>query len=161
MISFLWAMDENGVIGKNNDLPWHLPEDLNYFKRTTDGHPIVMGRKTFDSIGRPLPRRENVILTRNVDFEQEGCIILNTLDEVLQFAQERDTETFIIGGKEIFNQLLPYADKLYVTLIYDEFEGDTSMPSIPWDNFQCISSEKGKKDQKNPYDYEFKVFKRK
>ena len=161
MISFIWAMDENGLIGKNNDLPWRLPEDLKYFKRITDGHPIVMGRKTFESIGKPLPNRENVILTRNTDFSQEGCIVFHRVEDVLQFAEEKESETFIMGGKEVYKQFIPYVDKLYVTVIHNEFKGDTHMPSIPWGNFNCISSEKGINNENNPYDYEFKVFVRK
>ncbi|WP_064091373.1 dihydrofolate reductase [Rossellomorea aquimaris] len=161
MISFIWAMDENGLIGKNNDLPWRLPEDLKYFKKITDGHPIVMGRKTFDSIGKPLPNRENVILTRNTDFSQRGCIVLHRVEDVLQLAEANERETFIMGGKEVYRQFIPYVDKLYVTVIHNEFEGDTYMPSIPWGNFTCISSDKGKRNEKNPYDYEFKVFVRK
>ncbi|MBN8190659.1 dihydrofolate reductase [Bacillus sp. NTK074B] len=161
MISFIWAMDQNQLIGKDNGLPWRLPEDLKFFKRTTNGHGIVMGRKTFDSIGKPLPHRDNVILTRNTSFQREGCMVLHSVEEVVKWSEERDDEIFIVGGREIYKQFIPLVEKLYVTEIHHEFEGDTTMPSIPWEEFICLSSEKGIKDEKNPYDYEFKVYKRK
>ncbi|TMU86840.1 dihydrofolate reductase [Bacillus sp. BHET2] len=161
MISFIWAMDQNQLIGKENGLPWRLPEDLKYFKKTTDGHGMVMGRKTFDSIGKPLPNRENVILTKNTSFQPEGCLVLHSVDDVLNWAEERESEIFIMGGREIYKQFIPHVDKLYVTEIHHEFEGDTTMPSIPWENFTCISSMNGKKDEKNPFNYEFKVYVRK
>ncbi|MGM0751167.1 MAG: dihydrofolate reductase [Bacillota bacterium] len=161
MISFIWAMDKNGLIGKDNGLPWRLPEDLKFFKKTTDGHGVVMGRKTFDSIGKPLPKRENVILTRSKNFQPEGCLVLHSVEDILEWAEGRNSETFIMGGREVYKQFIPHVDKLYVTEIHHEFEGDTVMPAIPWEEFTCTSSEKGLKDEKNPYDYEFKVYIRK
>ncbi|MFI8577398.1 dihydrofolate reductase [Rossellomorea aquimaris] len=161
MISFIWAMDQNRLIGKDNGLPWRLPEDLKFFKKTTDGHGIVMGRKTFDSIGKPLPKRDNVVLTRNTSFQPEGCLVLHSVEDILEWAEGRNSETFIMGGREVYKQFIPHVDKLYVTEIHHEFEGDTTMPSIPWEDFTCISSVKGLKDEKNPYDYEFKVYVRK
>ncbi|MCA1063089.1 dihydrofolate reductase [Rossellomorea sp. AcN35-11] len=161
MISFIWAMDRNHLIGKDNGLPWRLPEDLKYFKRTTEGHGMVMGRKTYDSIGRPLPNRENIILTRNPRFQAEGCHVMHTVEDILDWANERDSELFIMGGREVYKQFTPYAEKLYVTEINHEFEGDTTMPAIPWEEFSCVSSEKGVRDEKNPYDYEFKIYVRK
>ncbi|MEW4325385.1 dihydrofolate reductase [Rossellomorea marisflavi] len=161
MISFIWAMDENGLIGKDNALPWRLPEDLKFFKRTTLGHPVVMGRKTFESFGKPLPERENVILTRNVSFSHDECTVFHHVEEVLAFAEKQKGETFIIGGSNVYEQFLPHADKLYVTTIHHAFEGDTHMAEVPWDEFTLVSSEKGLKNEKNPYDYEFKTFLRK
>jgi dihydrofolate reductase len=161
MISFIWAMDQNQLIGKDNGLPWRLPEDLKFFKKTTNGHGMVMGRKTFDSIGKPLPNRENVILTRNTSFQPEGCLVLHSVEEVVKWSEQRGGENFIMGGREIYKQFIPHVDKLYVTLIHHEFEGDTTMPHIPWEEFTCISSENGIKDEKNPYDYEFKIYARK
>lgn len=102
MISFLWAEDENGLIGKNNELPWRLPADLKYFKETTMGHPIVMGRKTFESIGRPLPGRKNIILTRDKAFQAEDCLVFHSKDELLEWIEQYDSEVFITGGSEIF-----------------------------------------------------------
>lgn len=161
MISFIWAMDENGLIGKDNALPWRIPEDLKFFKRTTLGHPVVMGRKTFESFGKPLPGRENVILTRNASFTHDECTVFHHVEEVLAFADKQRGETFIIGGSNVYEQFLPYADKLYVTTIHHAFEGDTHMAEVPWDDFTLVESEKGLKDEKNPYDYEFKIFIRK
>ncbi|MEI2665610.1 dihydrofolate reductase [Rossellomorea sp. LJF3] len=161
MISFIWAMDQNQLIGKDNGLPWRLPEDLKFFKKTTNGHVIVMGRKTFDSIGKPLPNRENVILTRDTAFQQEGCLVMHSVEEIMKWAKEKGGEIFIMGGREIYKQFVPYVERLYVTQIHHEFEGDTTMPAIPWEEFTCISSEKGVRDEKNPYDYEFMIYERK
>ena len=119
MISLLWAMDENRAIGRNNQLPWHLPEDLKYFKRVTMGKPIAMGRKTYDSIGRPLPGRENIVITRNQGVTIEGCTVIHDVKDLLK---RDDEELFVIGGAEIFKEILPFADRLYVTEIREEFE---------------------------------------
>ncbi|WP_075397473.1 dihydrofolate reductase [Domibacillus antri] len=156
MISFIWAQDENGLIGKDNSLPWHLPEDLKFFKNTTLGHPIVMGRKTYESIGRPLPGRENVILTGDRSYEAEGCTIVHSADDVLA----RSEEVFVTGGAAVFKAFLPHVDRLYVTRIHHIFEGDTYFDAIPWDEFEMESCVPGLKDDKNPYDYEFCVYKK-
>ncbi|MGD6845011.1 dihydrofolate reductase [Bacillus infantis] len=162
MISLLWAMDENSAIGNNNDLPWRLPEDLKYFKRVTMGHSIAMGRKTWDSIGRPLPGRENIVLTRDSGFTCEGCKIFYSFDEFLAGCREKsDQEIFIIGGAEIFKMALPAADRLYLTMIHDQFKADTFFPEIDWKEWQLESRDKGIRDEKNPYDYEFLVYTRK
>ncbi|GLB57871.1 dihydrofolate reductase [Cytobacillus sp. NCCP-133] len=161
MISLMWAMDENRVIGKDNKLPWHLPEDLKFFKRTTMGHPIAMGRKTWDSIGRPLPGRENIVITRNKSFSCDGCTILNSIEELRKYSGDKEEEIFIIGGAEIFKAILPSADRLYLTMIYDQFEGDTFFPELDIGNWELISKEKGIKDETNPFDYEFLIYKRK
>lgn len=160
MISLMWAMDENRVIGKDNKLPWHLPEDLKFFKRTTMGHPIAMGRKTWDSIGRALPGRENIVITRNESFSCEGCTVLNSIDELLTYSREKREEVFVIGGAEIFKAILPAADRLYLTMIYDQFAGDTFFPEFDMADWELVSKEKGIKDEKNPYDYEFLIYKR-
>ncbi|WP_018665156.1 dihydrofolate reductase [Heyndrickxia acidiproducens] len=161
MISFLWAQDEKGVIGKNNRLPWHLPADLKYFKAVTMGHPIVMGRKTYESIGRPLPGRTNLILTRNPDFKAAGCLVFSSKAELLKWAGERGEEVFVTGGAEIFALLAEDADRLYKTQIAADIGGDTYFPAINWDAFELVSCKKGIRDEKNPYDYEFQVFERK
>jgi dihydrofolate reductase len=160
MISLMWAMDNNRVIGKNNQLPWHLPEDLKFFKRTTIGHSIAMGRKTWDSIGRPLPGRENIVITRNSEFTCEGCTVLNSIEDLLEYSQQKNDEIFVIGGAEIFKLILPSADKLYLTRIYDEFEGNTFFPVLNMEEWTLLSHEKGIKDEKNPYDYEFMIYER-
>ena len=155
MISLIWAMDKNRVIGKDNRLPWHLPADLQFFKRVTMGSPIAMGRKTFESIGKPLPGRENIVITRNPSFKPEGCRTVSSVQELIRAYQDLDTELFIIGGADIFKQVLPYADRLYVTLIHESFEGDTFFPDFEIDEWQLESREKGIKDEKNVYDFEF------
>ncbi len=161
MISFLVAMDRKNTIGKSNDLPWHLPEDLRYFKNVTMGHPIVMGRKTHESIGRILPGRENIIVTRNRDYECGECTIAHSADEVLEMERESGEEYFVIGGAELFNSFFPYADRLYITDIEDVFEGDTFFPEYSKDDWSLVSEEKGIKNEKNPYDYYFRVYEKK
>lgn len=160
MISFVVAMDKNRVIGKNNDLPWRLPADLAYFKRVTMGNPIIMGRKTHESIGRVLPGRENIIVTRNEDYQASGCEVLHHIDDIKRLDKENEEELFVIGGAELFRELLPIADRLYVTHIHHEFEGDTFFPSVSWSEWKVISREQGVKDEKNPYDYEYVVYER-
>ncbi|MEC2075924.1 dihydrofolate reductase [Metabacillus fastidiosus] len=161
MISFIVGMDRNRVIGVDNKLPWHLPADLAFFKRTTMGNPIVMGRKTFESIGKALPGRENVILTRDKTYEKEGCTIIHSVDDVEKFAEQTEKEVFIIGGTEIFKQTFAIADRLYITFIDEEFTGDTFFPEFHNDEWELVSEEKGIKDEKNPYDYYFRVYDRK
>lgn len=161
MISFLWAEDENRLIGKDNQLPWRLPADLKYFKETTMGHPIVMGRKTYESIGKPLPGRTNIVLTRNPAFIADGCEIFHSKEEFLSWADKADDEIFVIGGAEIYRLFIKDVDQLYVTKIFDQFEGDEYFPRINWDAWQLVSKKRGIKDEKNPYDYEFRLFIRK
>lgn len=161
MISLIWAMDDNRVIGKNNQLPWHLPEDLKFFKKTTIGHPIAMGRKTHDSIGRSLPGRENIIITRNKDYSSDGCTVLSSVEELIQYSKDQNKEIFVIGGAEIFKAVFPFADRLYITKIYHTFEGDTYFPEIDMDQWNLEFNEPGIKDEKNPYDYEFFIYDRK
>ncbi|WP_102349298.1 dihydrofolate reductase [Bacillus sp. Marseille-P3661] len=160
MISLVVAMDKNRVIGKDNQLPWHLPADLAFFKKVTMGKPIVMGRKTHQSIGRALPGRENIILTRDKNFTAEGCTIIHHIDELNKITNNHD-EICIIGGAEIFKEVLPIIDRLYITEIEHEFEGDTFFPAIDRTNWQLVSSEKGPKDEKNPYDYYFNIYEKK
>jgi len=160
MISLLVAMDKNQLIGKDNDLPWRLPADLAYFKKVTMGHPIIMGRKTYDSIGRPLPGRENIIVTRDTSYKAEGCKVIHSIEEIVKMNQQTDQELFVIGGAEIFKEILPHSDRLYITEINEEFEGDTYFPAFNKTEWTVISEEKGIKDEKNPYDYTFLVYER-
>jgi dihydrofolate reductase len=160
MISFIWAMDENRVIGKNNQLPWRLPEDLKFFKRVTMGHPVAMGRKTHESIGRTLPGRENIIITRNRDFSCEGCTVIYSIESFIAYCREKNDEVFVIGGAEIFRELLPIVDRLYLTMIYEKFDGDTYFPEFPLKDFELVLQEPGIRDEKNPYDYEFFIYQR-
>lgn len=161
MISFIWAMDMNRAIGFQNKLPWHLPEDLKFFKRVTMGHPVIMGRKTHESIGRLLPGRENIVLTRDPNFQSDGIKVMHSVEEIFHYSRETNEELFVIGGAEIFNELFPVADKLYLTMIHEEFQGDTYFPQFPIDDWKLVSSEKGITDEKNPYDFEFLIYERK
>lgn len=162
MISFILAMDENRVIGKNNQLPWHLPEDLKFFKRTTMGHPIIMGRKTYESIGRPLPGRENIIITRNRNFQSDQCKVLYSVEDLLIYCAENPNEEyFVIGGAEVFKQLIQHVERLYITFIHEQFDGDTFFPSINMKEWELTSREQGLQDEKNPYQYEFLIYDRK
>ena len=162
MISFVVAMDQNRVIGSNNDMPWHLPNDLQHFKNITTGHTIVMGRKTFDSIGRVLPNRKHIVLTRSEQsFPEEVEVVRNT-DEILQYAKDHEAEEiFIIGGGELFKQMMPYVDKMYITLIEESFEGDVFFPEFDESEWELIEKEKGEKDERNPYNYYFLTYERK
>lgn len=162
MISLLVAMDQNRLIGRNNQLPWHLPEDLRYFKKTTMGHTIVMGRKTFESIGKPLPGRENMVMSRNRNFQPEGCVVIHSWEPVMERnSRNPDQEIFVIGGQRLFEQAIAFADRMYITEIDEQFEGDTFFPAFDPSEWQLISKTKGKKDDQNPYDYSFCVYERK
>ncbi|SHF55325.1 dihydrofolate reductase [Ornithinibacillus halophilus] len=156
MISLLVAMDRNLVIGANNDLPWHLPNDLKFFKGKTTGNTIIMGRKTFESIGRALPNRKNVVLTSNPNSLPADVEVISDVDTILKWNQENpDTEYFVIGGGMLFKEILPYADRMYITRIEEAFEGDTYFPVFSEDEWKITSNEQGVKDEKNPYSYHF------
>lgn len=161
MISLLVAMDQNRTIGKDNDLPWHLPADLAFFKRVTMGHSIVMGRKTHESIGRALPGRPNIIITRDKDYTSDGCRIIHSIEEIKELEENKEDELFVIGGAEIFNKTVHFADLLYITLIEETFEGDTFFPEFNEAEWELVSKEKGIKNERNPYDYYFMIYKRK
>ncbi len=152
MIAMIVAVSKNNLIGGDNKLPWHIPEDLAYFKKQTSGHTIVMGRKTYDSIGRPLPNRKNIVLTRSTDLNIAGVTIVNNYKEILELAL---TETvFIIGGGEIYNLFIDYADKLFITQVDLEITGDTSFPLDATKTFEKIS-EIEKQDLTCPINYTF------
>jgi len=141
MISIIAAMGQNNGIGKNNKLLWHIPGDLKHFKEITSGNIVVMGRKTYESIGRPLPNRTNIIITKNNKFKAEDCLIKNSFNEVLEEAKSyKDKEIFIIGGGQIYKQALPHTDKLYLTIVDDEVQADTFFPD--YSQFKNIISEK-------------------
>lgn len=156
MIHLIGCMAKNRVIGKDNKMPWHLPAELAYFKKVTTGHAVLMGRKTYESIGRPLPNRENIILTRDETYKAEGCTVINNINQVLG----RTDEIFVIGGAELYNQFIDRADRLYVTLIDEEFEGDTFFPKIDEDIWHVASKTEGVRDEKNPYDFSFLIYER-
>jgi dihydrofolate reductase len=161
MISIIVAMDENNLIGKDNELPWYLPADLQYFKKTTMGHPVIMGRKTFESIGRPLPGRENVILTRDPEYQQENCTILHSMDELKAYTESKPDEYFVIGGAELIKQALSFASKLYITKIHHQFEGDTYFPPFDEKEWTLVSKTPGPVDEKNKYAHDYFIYERK
>lgn len=132
IISLIAAMAENRVIGRDNAIPWHLPDDLKRFREITMGHTVIMGRKTFESIGKPLAGRKNLIITTNPDYRAEGCIVAHSLRDALVKCADSG-EAFICGGGEIFREALPLASRIYLTVVHDEFDGDTYFPDIPED----------------------------
>lgn len=159
MLIAIWAQDQNGLIGKNNRLPWRLPADLQFFKQTTLHHTLVMGRKTFEGMGsRPLPNRQTIVLTRDENYQGENILVMHSLTEVLNFCQKQSEDVFIAGGSGIYQEFLPYCDKLYRTVIEADFEGDAYFPEISWQGYQLCERNKGIKDQKNPYDYYFETY---
>ena len=154
MISLIVAHDKNRVIGYENQMPWHLPGDLQYFKKVTMGKPVIMGRKTFESIGRPLPGRRNIIITRNPAYSAEGIEVVSSVDEALALVSDVE-EIMIIGGEQIFTQCLPFADRLYITLIHHEFVGDTYFPA--YEGWKLVSSE-AELTAPEGYTYQYCVF---
>ena len=139
MVSLIVAIAENGVIGDKNSLLWNIREDMRRFRTTTSGHPVVMGRKTYDSIGRPLPKRTNVVITRS-DISIEGCQVVHSLEEAISLFPQ-DEEIFIIGGAQIYEQALPLVDRLYLTVVHRAYEGDTSFPSLDMSQWREIARE--------------------
>ncbi|WP_226034743.1 dihydrofolate reductase [Aquibacillus saliphilus] len=162
MISLLYAMDKNRVIGYNNELPWRLPKDLKFFKELTTSNMVIMGRKTFDSMNGPLPNRKNVIVTRDKSYQQNDCEVIHSVDKVIDWSTDNpEVEYFVIGGGNIFEQILPYADRMYMTYIDESFPGDTYFPDFDESVWQITKKIKGIKDDNNPYDYYFIQYDRK
>jgi len=153
-ISIVVAMAANGVIGRDNQLPWYLPADLWHFKQTTMGKPILMGRKTYESIGRPLPGRTNIVITRDEGYVAEGCVVVHSIEAALQAAGEQE-EIMVIGGAEFYRQVLPHADTLYLTRIHEDFEGDTLFPELNAAEWREVERTDCEADDKNPYRYSF------
>lgn len=150
MINIIVAFNFKNVIGKDNQLIWRQSSDLKRFKLLTTNKCVVMGRKTYDSIGKPLPNRKNIILSRNT-IKIEGCQVINSIDDILNIKED----IFIIGGGEIYQKFLPYADKIYITKVHNDIDGDTYFPEINMNDWNIESSEYYKKDEKNEYDYSF------
>lgn len=157
MISLLVAMDKNHVIGFKGDMPWHLPKDLQHFKEKTLEHTIVMGRKTFDSIGRVLPGRNHIVVTgnKNIKLPEEVKVIHQTKDIIEYNQQNPGQELFVIGGGTIFEQILPFAERMHITLIDQTFYGDVYFPAFKPEEWSLTSKVKGERNDKNPYDYYF------
>ena len=159
-LSIVVAMDDNQLIGKGNGLPWHLPADLAFFKKITTGHSILMGRKTYDSIGKTLPNRRNIVITRNTDVSIPGCEVVDSIEKALSITQDEE-EIMVIGGANLFEQLLPEVNKLYITRIEGEFEGETYFPHYDENDWLELSCESHQPDEINKHAYHFITFKRK
>lgn len=157
--SLIVATTQNNVIGKDNQMPWHLPADLAWFRQNTTGKPVIMGRKTFESIGHPLPKRINIVLSRQ-PFEHEGVTWKDSLESAVDFVKDSE-EIVLLGGGELFKQYLPKADKLYLTQIQAEIEGDTFFPELNWNEWKIEYDEYRQADENNVYDLRFLILVRK
>jgi dihydrofolate reductase len=161
-ISFIVAASENNVIGKNNKLPWHLPTDMKYFKNVTWGMPVIMGRKSFEALGKPLRGRTNFVISRNKNWNADGVQVVHSIDQGITLASQTDSkEIFIIGGGEIFHAAMPSADRIYRTLVHENFEGDAFFPEIPEEEWELVSNRECGPDEKNAYALSFQVWERK
>ena len=153
-IAIVGAMAENRVIGSDNRLPWHLPADLRHFKQLTLGKPVLMGRKTHESIGRPLPGRTNIVVTRDRSYLAPGCVVVHSVDGALE-AAEGCAEAMVIGGTEFYRQLLPRTDRIYMTLVHKEFAGDAFFPELGESEWQEVERTDCAPDENNPWPYSF------
>jgi dihydrofolate reductase len=153
-------MGKNREIGKENQLLWHLPKDLKRFKELTSGYPIIMGRKTYESIGKPLPNRTNIVISRKNDWFEEGILIVGSIKEAVKFAKKIDEEVFVIGGGNIYEQTIDLADKLEVTLVDAVLDADTFFPKINEKVWQKTNEERHQKDEKNEFDFCFQTYER-
>lgn len=161
MIAAIWAQDENGLIGRDGVLPWHLPNDLQFFKQMTENNVIVMGRKTFEGMDKKLlPNRKTIVLTSNTEYDGAGALVMHSVDEVLAFAEAFEGITFITGGGEIYKTFLPYTDVLYRTFIKETFDGDTYFPYLDWDEWNIVSVSAGDVTEKNKYAHDFEAYQR-
>lgn len=160
MVAFVVATADNGVIGRDNQLIWHLPTDLKHFKQLTQGHPVVMGRRTYESIGRPLPNRTNIVVTRQPDWQAEGCEVVHSVPEALERASQFDEQVFIIGGSEIYRQALPAADVVYLTEVHHDFEGDVTFPELDHAVWREENRQRHEPDEKHAYPFSFVTLRR-
>lgn len=165
IISLIAAVAQNRVIGKENDLPWRLPDDMRFFMQTTSGHHVLMGRKNYDSLlpkFKPLPNRTNIVVTRQKDFEATGCVVVNSIEKGIEIARaNNEQELFVIGGEQIFTQSLEKADYLYLTEIHAEIMGDTYFPVFDPNEWIEVSRKPHKADERHRYSFDFVVYKRK
>ncbi|WP_339885800.1 dihydrofolate reductase [Polaribacter vadi] len=161
MITIIAAIAKNNALGKNNDLIWHLPADLKRFKKITTGHYIIMGRNTFESIGKPLPNRTTIIITRNKNYFKDGCLIAHSLEQALEMAKDEE-QVFVIGGAQIYNYAMEHnlVDTLDITLVHHEFEADVYFPEIDSDIWEQVEIESFTADDKNKLDYSFVRYKK-
>ena len=162
IISLILAMDEQRGIGKDGKLPWRLSSDLKRFRELTMGHHLIVGRKTFESIGKPLPGRQTIVVTRNHTFKPDGCLVTNSVQSALALAQERgEPEVFVIGGAEIYAQVLDVADRIYLTQVHAEVDADTFFPELKHDRWTETQSTFQAADERNQYSFSFKQLERK
>jgi dihydrofolate reductase len=162
VISLIAAASENNVIGRGGELPWHLPKDLQYYRLRTLGHPIIMGRKTFESIGKPLPGRRNIVVTRRRDFSSQGCDVVHSLEEALALVRDDPSgEVFVIGGGEIYGAALTHVRRIYLTRVHATIEGDAYFPEVDWSEWREVSRERHEADPEHTYAFTFLVFERK
>jgi dihydrofolate reductase len=157
-ITIVVAIASNNAIGKNNQLLWHLPKDLKHFKEITSGHTVIMGRKTFDSVGKPLPRRRNIVVTRQ-NIQIEGCEVVNSVEAGLALCND-DEEVMIIGGAEIYKQCMPIANRIYLTVVHQSFDADTFFPEIDYGMWAAIARENHQIDEKHAFAYSFVTLER-
>lgn len=161
VLSLIAAMDQHHVIGIQNRLPWHLPADLKHFKKLTMGKSIVMGRTTFESIGKPLPDRRNIVITRSAEFRAPGCDIVHSIEQALALTQQ-EPEAMIIGGASLYAQTLPLAQRLYLTLVHTTLtDGDAFFPSVDWSDWVVVEREDHEADERNEFDFSFLTFDKK
>jgi len=154
-ISLVVAMDENGLIGADGAMPWHIPNDLKHFKKTTMARPILMGRRTHESIGRALPGRENLILSRDENYKAQGCQVVTSFEQARDAVREHNEEIAVIGGAEIYALALPLAQRIYLTRIHAAFQGDTWFPEIDLEDWEQVSCERQPADEKNTHAHSF------
>lgn len=160
--TFVWAEDENGLIGKGGDLPWNLPNEMKHFVEVTTGDVVVMGRKTYESIPkRPLKNRLNIVLTRDETYEADGAVVCHSKEEILQAVQDVKKPIHIIGGVSLFEMFMDEVNLLYRTIVYDTFKGDTYMPAINYKHFRVFESKEGTVDEENIHNHQFFVYERK
>ena len=161
-LSFIVAVAQNGAIGKNNDLLWHLSSDLKRFKQLTMGHPVVMGRRTWDSLPKkPLPGRQNIVMTNNPDFTAEGATVVHSVNGLFKALKGCDGEVFVMGGAAIYETLLPFANRLYITRVYRDYEADVYVPTIDMSEFSLVKFGEPLHDETSGLDYAYEEYERK
>ena len=157
MIILIAAVAENNALGKDNELVWHLPNDFKRFKELTSGHYIIMGRKTFESFPKPLPNRTHIVITRQQNYQPDGCIVVNSIENAIKACPENET-IYIIGGGEIYNQALAFSDTIEITKVHGEFEADAFFPEIKAEEWELVQSDFNAKDERHLYDYTYQTF---
>jgi dihydrofolate reductase len=161
LLSAITAVAENNVIGKDNALPWRLPADMRYFKNTTMGHAVIMGRKTYDSFGKALPGRTNIVVTTRSSLALPDAVVVHSVEEAVTKAREIEpSEAFVLGGAQIYGEMLPVTDRIYLTRIFESFEGDAFFPRLESGDWELVSEDSHEPDEKNRYAYSFQLWKR-